>query len=294
MKQLMIAMLAMTMVMACKSGRQANVENKQCIDTVLQAQTEAILKECMADSRADSGQVLVMEVPGQTVVASAGWAANGRAGYVKTDFSDQRWHTKIGRIADYLAMLETGNLTLHDSADTGNGLLKVGGYQIKDYNWRRGGYGMMDVKSGIIFLSEIVYFKCLEKTYGTNKALERIVEGNAMSMKEMAKMTSDLIARSDTYAHEIRNVTEAYVEEGLGIKAKPDKGDMAGYAGTTCGTDSIRHLDFCGYFPVAHPQYIVVASMKKRGLPASADNMCAPVARRVAEFLFDLLPVRDL
>ena len=80
MKQLMIAMLAMTIVMACKSGRQANVENKQCIDTVLQAQTEAILKECMADSRADSGQVLVMEVPGQTVVASAGWAANGRAG----------------------------------------------------------------------------------------------------------------------------------------------------------------------------------------------------------------------
>lgn len=106
-------------------------------------------------------------------------------------------------------------------------------------------------------------------------------------------------------------VLENVVCLGLGHNARPHFVSVAGKQGTA----QVRQYDFwqpnglnedpyislneyqigfCGYFPAEAPEYSIIVSMNKLGLPASGSGMAAPVFRSIVEWLCEQDPHRVL
>ena len=69
------------------------------------------------------------------------------------------------------------------------------------------------------------------------------------------------------------------------MKANTDKTEVAGISGTTRQEDGSYLAEFCGYFPYDNPQYTVIVSINRNGLPASGGLMAGSVFREIAEYM---------
>ena len=76
------------------------------------------------------------------------------------------------------------------------------------------------------------------------------------------------------------------VKDGLAHQAYSDKVSIAGEQGTTIvkkdGNNTIYCLQFCGYYPSDNPQYSIIVSLNKRGLPASG-GVAGEIAKQIVE-----------
>ena len=74
------------------------------------------------------------------------------------------------------------------------------------------------------------------------------------------------------------------IKDGLAHQAYSDKVSIAGEQGTTIvkkdGNNTIYCLQFCGYYPSDNPQYSIIVSLNKKGLPASS-SMVSNVAKQI-------------
>lgn len=277
--------LAAMVAAGCKLGKQTEVKEECMLDSALQVKAEAALREAMTDCWVDSGQVVVMDIEKGAIVASAGLAMVGDTLQFDTvDFADQKCISGMSRLEWNMRMLESGKMTLDEEVDAEEGVLVVGNDTIVDYNWRRGGYGKITNRNAIAMLVNTTYFKCLAKVYGEKKALEIFYNNKEISVVEAARELRDsIVLRNGEYADSIRSVMRYYVTNGLGVKVESDKVEIAGYSNTGRADNGTFVLDFYAYFPWKNPKYIVVVRMKKKGLPASANMMCGPVAKSIAE-----------
>lgn len=286
MRRILILLALAAMVAAgCKSGKQTEVKEVSKLDSALLVKAEAALREAMTDCWVDSGQVVVMDIEKGAIVASAGLAMVGDTTRFDTvEFTDEKCISGMSRLEWNMWMLESGKMTLDEDVDAGEGVLVVGNDTIVDYNWRRGGYGMMTNRNAIAMWVNTTYFKCLAKVYGEKKALEIFYNNKEISVVETARELRDsIVMRNDKYADSIKSVMRYYVTNGLGVKAESDEVEIAGYCNNSRADNGTFVLDFYAYFPWKNPKYIVVVRMKKKGLPASANRMCAPVAKSIAD-----------
>ena len=135
MRKLGILLVLTTIVAGCKSGKQTGVKGEIEVDSAFQVKVEAALLDGMKECRADSGQVVVMDIENDAIVATAGFAISGdTTEYKKADFADESNICGLGRLEWYLKMLESGKVRLDDVDDTGNGVLVVGNDTIFDDN----------------------------------------------------------------------------------------------------------------------------------------------------------------
>ena len=76
------------------------------------------------------------------------------------------------------------------------------------------------------------------------------------------------------------------VKDGLAHQAYSDKVSIAGEQGTAIvkkdGNNTIYCLQFCGYYPSDNPQYSIIISLNKKGLPASG-GMAGEIAKQIVE-----------
>ena len=76
------------------------------------------------------------------------------------------------------------------------------------------------------------------------------------------------------------------VKDGLAHQAYSDKVSIAGGQGTAIvkkdGNNTIYCLQFCGYYPSNNPQYSIIVSLNKKGLPASG-SMAGEIAKQIVE-----------
>ena len=76
------------------------------------------------------------------------------------------------------------------------------------------------------------------------------------------------------------------VKDGLAHQAYSDKVSIAGEQGTAIvkkdGNNTIYCLQFCGYYPSDNPQYSIIVSLNKRGLPASG-GLAGEIAKQIVE-----------
>ena len=76
------------------------------------------------------------------------------------------------------------------------------------------------------------------------------------------------------------------VKDGLAHQAYSDKVSIAGEQGTAIvkkdGNNTIYCLQFCGYYPSDNPQYSIIVSLNKRGLPTSG-GMAGKIAKQIVE-----------
>ena len=76
------------------------------------------------------------------------------------------------------------------------------------------------------------------------------------------------------------------VKDGLAHQAYSNKVSIAGEQGAVAAKDNrankIYCLQFCGYYPSDNPQYSIIVSLNKKGLPASS-GMAGEITKQIVE-----------
>ena len=83
----------------------------------------------------------------------------------------------------------------------------------------------------------------------------------------------------------LKQALEYVVTDGLGQPAKSDKIQIAGETGTVQLEDGSYIVEFCGYFPANAPQYSIIVSIHKEGLPVSGGLMAGDVFRQMVDYI---------
>ena len=84
----------------------------------------------------------------------------------------------------------------------------------------------------------------------------------------------------------LKQALEYVVTDGLGQPTKSDKIQIAGETGTVQLENGNYIVEFCGYFPANAPQYSIIVSIHKDGLPASGGLMASDVFKQITEYIF--------
>ena len=84
----------------------------------------------------------------------------------------------------------------------------------------------------------------------------------------------------------LKQALEYVVTDGLGQPTKSDKIQIAGETGTVQLENWNYIVEFCGYFPANAPQYSIIVSIHKDGLPASGGLMAGDVFKQITEYIF--------
>ncbi|MBQ7439924.1 MAG: penicillin-binding protein [Prevotella sp.] len=177
-------------------------------------------------------------------------------------------------------------------------------------------YGQPDSITGIAGLRPSVYSSPKDSDWVNSRFLwhaigyERVMAPVQMltfynAIANGGKMVKPVLHLSDTAVineqiaskeniKEMQLALHHVVSQGLGRKAETDKTTTSGKTGTAQiyyseadGEESLYHLSFCGYFPSEDPQYSIIVSLNKKGLPASGGGMAGPVFRQTVEFICD-------
>ena len=83
----------------------------------------------------------------------------------------------------------------------------------------------------------------------------------------------------------LKQALEYVVTDGLGQPTKSDKIQIAGETGTVQLENGNYIVEFCGYFPANAPQYSIIVSIHKDGLPASGGLMAGDVFRQIIDIM---------
>ena len=91
----------------------------------------------------------------------------------------------------------------------------------------------------------------------------------------------------------LKQAMQFNITDGLGKAAYSDKVTVAGMQGTVQiseledntedSSNTEYAVEFCGYFPTDNPQYTIIVSINKIGLPASGGLMAGDVFRKIVE-----------
>lgn len=84
----------------------------------------------------------------------------------------------------------------------------------------------------------------------------------------------------------LKQALEYVITDGLGQPTKSDKIQIAGETGTVQLENGNYIVEFCGYFPANAPQYSIIVSIHKDGLPASGGLMAGDVFKQITEYIF--------
>ena len=90
---------------------------------------------------------------------------------------------------------------------------------------------------------------------------------------------------SQANINSLKQALEYVVTDGLGQPAKSDKIQIAGETGTVQLENGNYIVEFCGYFPANAPQYSIIVSIHKDGLPASGGLMAGDVFRQIVNHM---------
>jgi cell division protein FtsI (penicillin-binding protein 3) len=141
------------------------------IDINIQDITEKNLSEKLRELDAESGTAVVMEVKTGEIkaITNMGRVREGVWGETKNyAVSDLSEPGSTFKVASMMVALEDGLVHPDDPVDVGNGVYQYGGFDLKDHNANRGGYGLITARRSIMYSSNIGVAKLILKAYGDN------------------------------------------------------------------------------------------------------------------------------
>ena len=290
MKQILFFMACMATLLACSPVKQKSAQ-VSTIDESLQVVVDSLLRQKMEELDAISGRAIVMEVQTGEVKASVG-----------NDSILQE--SGLTRAATLLAALETGKVKLTDTVDVGNGVLVMGADTLLDHNWHRGGYGLLTIQRSFGVSSNVAGYRMAARAFGnerafaealarygyqvrdTSLAYNAIGYGIATTPMQQVKFFNEIARRciaNDAVADSLTMAMEYSVTEGLASPAASDKVRVAGATGTIRLADDEYVAEFCGFFPAEAPQYTILVSINKKGLPVSGGLMAGSVFKEIVD-----------
>lgn len=140
------------------------------INPSLQHATDSLLRAELELINGQHGQVIVMEVQTGKILAMVGLERNFEGKYQPCEnFAYQQVPGSTMKTASLLALLETGKVKLSDYVNTGTGVWPAeDGMEMKDHNWRRGGYGTITLEQALEVSSNVGISRTVAKVFGSN------------------------------------------------------------------------------------------------------------------------------
>ena len=282
----------MITMIACNSTKQKDTQTSTTIDSTLQVKATSILENKLIELNALSGQAIVMEVQTGYIKAMVGLERKDSADYQPCENFSQTHESSLIHPISILAALETGKVKLADTVDVGDGIYICKGDTIKDHNWHRGGYGKITIKQGLASSSDIAVYKAMETAFNgyTQTYYDQLKDMGISNLDTPLQIltTYNSIANNKNNQANIDSLKQALeyvVTDGLAQPTKSDKVQVAGESGTVQLEDGSYIVEFCGYFPADAPQYSIIVSIHKEGLPASGGLMAGDVFRQIVNHM---------
>jgi cell division protein FtsI (penicillin-binding protein 3) len=141
------------------------------IDVGMQDICEKALVDKLKEINANVGVAVLMEVATGEVKAIVNMTkcADGEYREIRNNaISDMLEPGSTFKTASIMVALEDGKITPEDGVDTGNGVKNMHGRDMKDHNWRRGGYQYLTVPQILMFSSNIGVSELIDRHYGHN------------------------------------------------------------------------------------------------------------------------------
>lgn len=149
------------------------------IDVGMQDIAEKALVDMLKEMNGKVGVALLMEVKTGDVKAIVNMTDCGNGVYreVKNNaISDMMEPGSVFKTASLMVGLEDGYIKPSDGVDTGNGVMKMYGRDMRDHNWRNGkGYGYLNLEEILMYSSNIGVSYLIDKYYHDHP--EKFVDG---------------------------------------------------------------------------------------------------------------------
>ena len=148
------------------------------IDVGMQDIAEKALLDQLKEINANVGVAVLMEVKTGEVKAIVNMTKGNDGVYreVKNNaVSDMMEPGSTFKTASIMVALEDGYITPDQKVDTKNGVYMMHGRPMKDHNWHRGGYGVIDVTKVLMVSSNIGVSRVIDENYHNQP--EKYVEG---------------------------------------------------------------------------------------------------------------------
>ena len=148
------------------------------IDVGMQDIAEKALIDQLKEINASVGVAILMEVKTGEVKAIVNMTKGSDGVYreVKNNaVSDMMEPGSTFKTASIMVALEDGYITPDQLVDTKNGVYMMHGSPMKDHNWHRGGYGVIDITKVLMVSSNIGVSRVIDENYHNQP--EKYVEG---------------------------------------------------------------------------------------------------------------------
>jgi len=143
------------------------------IDVDIQDIAETELVRMLRNVNARSGYAIVMEASTGKVRAIVNMYRSPRGVFYEREngaLTDMMEPGSTFKTMVIMALLEDGKVRLDDIFDTGSGRMMFAGRELTDHNWRRGGFGVVNVAEILHGSSNIGMHQMVHAAYGSNPA----------------------------------------------------------------------------------------------------------------------------
>lgn len=141
------------------------------IDVSMQDAAEKAILKKLKEINGDVGVVVLMEVATGDVKAIVNMTKLDDGSYyeIKNNaVADMMEPGSTFKTASIMVALEDKKITKDDFVETGNGQWEMYGQNMKDHNWRRGGYGRISVPEVLLYSSNIGVSRIIDEHYKDN------------------------------------------------------------------------------------------------------------------------------
>ena len=148
------------------------------IDVDMQDIAEKALVDQLTNLQAESGVAIVMEVKTGDVKANVNMTRAGDGKYYEMRnlaVSNLMEPGSTFKTASIMVAMEDGYITPDYEVDTEQGIVNMHGSRMRDWNWYKGGYGVIDVTKILEVSSSIGVSKIIDKYYGDNP--QKFIDG---------------------------------------------------------------------------------------------------------------------
>ena len=291
-----------------QNGECCSQEPAKHNNSELETAVTEVVKECLSEIDWNNATVYVVETMTGRIKANVSLMRKDAGVEPYADTYNQERSQMLCAPA-YLALLVTEKVTPESVFDTEGGIYG----QIKDHNWRKGGYGEINLERALGVRSQVAFAKAGEQAYGTDSTafVEKVkcylgdepdrAEGiltfynavaNGGRMLKLVTEGEDNIILCEQIAPRkhidaLQRGLERSVSDGVFKTAGRDNVKVAACGRTFVKEGETRRMELCGYFPAENPKYTVMVILEKEGLPAGAAYMCAPIMAQIVDILSD-------
>lgn len=148
------------------------------IDVGMQDIAEKALVDKLKEINGNVGVAILMEVATGDIKAIVNMTKCNDGIYREirnNAVSDMMEPGSTFKTASIMVALEDGYITPDQNVDTGNGVYMMHGRPMKDHNWHRGGYGVINTTQILMYSSNIGVSRLVDENYHKNP--EKFVEG---------------------------------------------------------------------------------------------------------------------